>query len=348
MRRFASLILIFLISAGCGIARPKSYILKYEGFGGDAAAEDEWARVKEKFASGQTEASIQSIQLLRAKFPDHIYVHQMYQDAMIAGGKKKEVELEYLQLAEAQPTALHLTLLSRLQESPADGLANAMKAIDRDDQFPWAWYARGFWEAKGSEPKNANVWFRHALDLHPDFFPAMRAYAILLRDSDATEAVDAIKQYVRRYPGRREERLFLASLRQNIEQIEEAEEEFRKLADEKPGDAQAWLGLAKAILTKNVTPQPEDVSAAKQIYQRLLIEHPDDPTPEFNLAVVADKCENDKEAAILHFKRYLSRAEGQPFLYQTRARVRLQELEAVDAETESGSANVVTIRKLII
>lgn len=340
MRLIYIILLVMIACAGCGTARSKSYISKHEEFGGDPDAEAQWAEAKKELAKGpgHADASIALTRSLRARFPNHIYVHQVYQDAMIAGGKKEVVKLEYLQLSEEEPSALHFTLLSRLQESAADGLANAINAIDRDDRFPWAWYARGFWEAKGADAKNANVWFRRALDLHPDFFPAMRAYAILLRDSNTNEAVDAIEQYVHRYPERREERLFLASLRLNIGQIDAAEEEFRKLANEKPGDAQAWHGLAKAILSKDAKPGEENVEAAKQIYKRLLIEHPDDPSSEFNLAIVADECEDDKESAIAHFKNYLSKAGGQPFLYQTKARVRLQELESTENGAESSNA----------
>lgn len=327
MRRGIVYLLIAASATGCGSALPKSYIQQFDGldaFPADAAL---LAQAQGELAAGHAEAAISLASALRERHPNFIYVHQTYQDAMIAGGRKQEVKAEYQSLAETRKTALYYTLLSRLADSVDEGMGCARQARDRDDRFPWAWYALGWWEARGENVKNAEVWFRRALDLYPDFFPAMRAYAIMLRDSDASLAVGAIEAYVHKYPDRRRERVFLASLRLNTGQFEIAEEEFRRLVDENPADAEAWQGLAAAMI-KN-----KKVDDARRIYERLLVEHPEDPSSYFNLAVISEEHKKDRAAAIHNYQKYLEAPGSQPFWYLARARLSLQELEEAQSRS---------------
>lgn len=329
-------IVIFAIAAGgaaCTSGLSRSKILAFEGFGGAREAPRVFLDAEAALAAGRVDEAIALATALRSAWPDNILVHRLYQNALIAAGRRDDARTEYIQIAEKWPSALTLTLLSRLQDDPADGIAKAIHARDYDDQFPWAWYAQGWWHARQpNKSKEAIECFRTAMILNPDFFEAVRAFAILEKERDPAAATEAIARYVKTHPGRREERLLLSALRLYMNDFKNAERDLRELVAEDQNDAGSAIWLAAALV--NLGAHAE----ARSIYERLNARNPGDPLPELNLGILAEVYENDPQRAIEHYKSFLTRSDGQPFLYQTRARLWLQELEQkLAAKAESAS-----------
>lgn len=308
--------------SGCSTALTKEEIGRFEGFGGNAGDERALAEARALVASGQARRALEICTRLRERHPGNVLVHRAYQDCRVALGERADLLAEYEALARSNPSAVHEVLLSRLQTDPEAGAYHARRAFEQDDRQPWAWYAYGWWCGRmGTDRQRAEAALRRALDLYPNFFPALRAYAVMLRSSDPRAAAEAIQSYVQAYPGRRE-RFLLASLRLGLGQDEVvlAEREFRQLLEEEPGDAECAKGLASALLELDRNEE------AKAIYRGLLRSHPEDPSPEFNLAIVAE-AEGRLEEAREHYQRYLDKGAEQPFLLQSRARLFLQDLD---------------------
>ena len=175
----------------------------------------------------------------------------------------------------------------------------------------------------GSDSQQAEAALRRAIDLNPDFLLALRTYAQIRREQELRTAIDGMSRYVERYPQKRSERLLLASLRRGVggSEVEISAEEFRRLLEERPDDSMAALGLAVAFL------ELDKWRDAKAIYEKLLLTNPSDPSPEFNLAIVAWDYEHDLPRAAEHFQRYLDKGTDEPFLLQSRARMFLQEIQ---------------------
>lgn len=331
---FLALSLALLLGA-CSSALSKKEIDAFEGFGEDPRAASELADAERRLQAGDVEGAVRATKALRDRFPSNVLVHRAYQNARLAKGERDELVIEYERLATASPSALHWTLLSRLQTDPEKGIQLARAAYESDDRFPWAWYTLGWWVGKlGSDPQRAEAALRRALDLHPDCFPALRAYAVLQRDRDAASAVEAIERYLERFPRKREDWILLATLRLGLggEEVERAEADFRRLLEDRPDDPDCMKGLAMALLER------ERWREAKEIYLRLRQLYPKDPSSEFNLGVVAELYENDPRSAAAHYQRYLEIGIDEPVLLQSRARLWLVDLEEKLAATAPASA----------
>jgi tetratricopeptide (TPR) repeat protein len=322
----------------CSAALSKEEIDRYEGFAGDGASATQYLQAQKLLAAGEPQQALAIAKPLVERFPRNVFVHRLYQDAKIGVGERALLLAEYEELVKTSPSALSYTLLSRIQTDPEKGAFLVRQAYELDDRFPWAWYGYGWWNGKlGNEPQRAEAALQRALDLNPDFLTALRAYAVVLRDRDRKSAADAIARYVDRYPDRREDRLLLASLRLSLggSEVELAEADYRKLLDEKPDDPVAAKGLAAALLER------DRWRDAKAIYERLLVTHPEDPSSEFNLAIVAEEFEKDLPKAAEHYQRYLDKGIDEPILLQSRARMYAQEilekLEAAAAKTRPAS-----------
>jgi tetratricopeptide (TPR) repeat protein len=322
-RRAAALVAALLLGAiaSCSSALPKEEIDRFEGFAGDTDSALDYQRADKLLAGGEPGNALEIAKRLRDKFPRNIFVHRLYQDSRIAVGEKNQVLAEYEELAKKEPSALTLTLLSRVQPEPEKGALYAQQAYELDDRFPWAWYAFAWWNAKLGNGNKVEAALRRAIDLNPDFLQALRTYAHLKRDETGA-AADAIAKYVARYPQKRNEQFLLAWLRMSLggSEVQEAEKEFRRRLEEKPDDPAAALCLAMALL------ELDRWREAKTIYERLLVTNPKDPSPEYNLAVVAEYYEHDYPKAIDHLERYLDKGVDEPFLLQSRARLYMQEL----------------------
>lgn len=331
MRRNLSYLLI--LACGCGSALPKARILQFEGFGESNDGAARLAEAERELEAGRIDAALARAAALRMEFPNNFFVHCLYQEAMIAAKREEEVFEEYKHLCDSAPSAFYYTMFARLQKTPEAGISQTIRALDLDDKFPWAWYARGWWIARGETGRrNAEQLFRYALELHPNFFLAMRSYAVVLKETDPSAALEMIRKYTKAFPAQRDKRVFLVSLLLDLKMYEEAVLEFRALLQEKPGDAEAERLLPLALLPLN------QVAEAKKILLRLAREHPEDPTYDFNLAVVAEVYENDFETAKEYYKRYLDRDDGKQGFYRARARIYLQELEAKTASAASTPA----------
>jgi tetratricopeptide (TPR) repeat protein len=315
-------VFVALAAASCSSALTKEEIDRFEGFGGRAGDEAEFVHAESFLAAGQARQCLDLCTGLRDRHPDNILIHRLYQDARLALGDAARVKAEYEELAKRSPSAIHEILASRVQTNPEAGALRARNAYEMDDRNPWAWYAYAWWSARlPSEKQRAEAALRRALDLNPSFYPALRAYAVLLRDSDPTSAAEAIESYVRKFPTR-EDRVLLASLRLALggDEVEEAEREFRQLLEERPDDSVCAKGLAAALLELNRTDE------AKALYKSLARSNPNDPSPEFNLAVVAEN-EGKLAEARVHYQKFLDKGGDQPFLLQSRARLSIQEIE---------------------
>ncbi|MBI3818355.1 MAG: tetratricopeptide repeat protein [Planctomycetes bacterium] len=314
---------ILILATGCRGGISKAIIERYEGFGDNPGGRQTLENATRELAAGHVDASLALAASLRERHPDNFFVHRLYQDAMIAANRRGDLLQEYKHLCESRPSAFHYTMNSRIQESPDEGVAQAIRALDLDDQFPWAWYARGWWVAKSKDSKDADQLFRKALELHPHFFLVLRDYAISQRKNrENSSALDALEKYLREFPNRRDERVVLASLLLNAGMDERAETELRSLLEQSPGDVDCEKLLAKALLHR------EKVAEAKAIYERLSVAHPEDPTYDFNIAIVAEVYENNIERAAEYYKKYLDRSEGQPFWTRTQAKFWLGDIEA--------------------
>jgi tetratricopeptide (TPR) repeat protein len=310
--------------AACSAALPKEEIERYEGFAGDTASEAQYQKAEKFLAAGEPGRALEIARPLREKFPKNVFVHRLYQDSRIGVGEKAALLAEYEELVKNEPSSFSLTMLSRIQTEPEKGALLARQAYELDDRFPWAWYAYGWWNAKlGSDSQQAEAALRRAIDLNPDFLLALRTYAQIRREQELRTAIDGMSRYVERYPQKRSERLLLASLRRGVggSEVEISAEEFRRLLEERPDDSMAALGLAVAFL------ELDKWRDAKAIYEKLLLTNPSDPSPEFNLAIVAWDYEHDLPRAAEHFQRYLDKGTDEPFLLQSRARMFLQEIQ---------------------
>lgn len=316
-------ILCILLGASCRATLPDPRIFEFEGFGSSTTASERLERGERDLVMGHVDESVKLAKELRGEYPKNFLVHRFYQDAMIAADRKAEIFEEYRKWCVEKPGPLSFTMFSRVQENPADGVAQAIRALDMDDRFPWAWYARGWWLAQKEETtKDAEQCFRRALELHPDFFLAMRSYAMLFREKDASAALDAIEKYIQRYPDHWDERLTYAwLLLEDLGRAARAEAEFRALLTIRPDDLNSAHGLAMALLDRDA------VDEAKAIYERCAREHPDEPVFEFNLGKVAEFYEKNLVAAAEHYRKFLARADGQPFSWQVQARIALQDIE---------------------
>jgi Flp pilus assembly protein TadD len=319
----AFVLLLFAPLVSCSIALKPEEIARFEGFSGNAQAKASYDAAEKMLAGGRPAEALLDVEILRARFSDNILVHRLYQECKLALGERAQLLKEYTALAESRPSALHFTLLSRLQEDANEGALLARRAYEIDDLYPWAWYTYGFWIAKlGNDNQRAEAALRRALALSPDFFPALRAYAVLMRDTDARAAVDAIERYIESYSPGGNERILLASMRLGLgrDESEAAEREFRKLLQERPGDPECNKGLAAALL------ELDRVAEAKAIYETLQKQRPDDWSLEFNLGVVAE-LEGKPATAREHYQRYIDKGVDEPILLLSRARLWIQEID---------------------
>ncbi len=312
-----------LLAGGCSSRLRREEIEVYEGFGATGDAAVRFVRAETAASSSRHDEALELATALREEFPRNILVHRLYQDARIALGQSAECVREYERLQQSRPSALHDTLLARLQTDPQRGAALAQAAVEKDDRFAWGWYARGWWESKRERPQEAQAALQRALELQPDLVPALRSYAVLLRQTDTQAAIDAIQQALDEHPERVDHRVFLASLRlsQGGSAVAEAEAGFRAILAERPEHVEAAKGLAAALLERGAWRQ------AKEIYERLAVQAPSDASVEFNLGVVAEEFEKDLPAAIAHYERFLERATDASVLVRTRARLWIQELQ---------------------
>ncbi|MFO7157185.1 MAG: tetratricopeptide repeat protein, partial [Pseudomonadota bacterium] len=94
----------------------------------------------------------------------------------------------------------------------------------------------------------------------------------------------------------------LGRLSLELRDYETAVQSFERLVQLDPESFESWLNLGMALLGKSQIPE------AREALDRAQAIRPEDARPSYPLAVILHRYENDPEAALQHYRRYVANA----------------------------------------
>jgi tetratricopeptide (TPR) repeat protein len=237
---------------------------------------------------------------------------------MLASGAERldDVQIHLARLLATSPERLaeNLMGLNRALARVGDKQAVA-QLVDRLTepylQHPEAHYARAQAAAVAQDPMDGLAAIEGALDLHPDWEPAVLLKTQLLQMANANrDAEKLVADYLSRHPDSRNARLTHARVLVSLQEFEGARNAFRILLERAPGDRD--LIYAVALLSA----QLEDLDQAERLFnQALQADHPEADTIRLNLAQIAER-RKDVDAALAHYRAI----ETGPHMLQARIR----------------------------
>lgn len=214
-----------------------------------------------------------------------------------SGERLNEVQIQLARILALSPDQLEQNLL---------GLNRALarvpdKQIVRSIVFrltePYldqsaAHFARAQAEAGAEDGFGALAAIERALELRPDWEPAMQFKTQLLVQLDAMDqALDFLEDHLQRHPEAHQIRLAYARTLVTAKQYEAARTEFRRLLDTEPADRDLMYAVAL------VSSQLDDYEMAEELFERALeAGHPEADNIRMNLGNIAERRDRPEQA----------------------------------------------------
>lgn len=180
------------------IAQYKPPTSKYDVLSPEARAQA--VRARAKLDAGDREGARAEIAELARANPDHVALAIWLQEldfSAAAPDAKAGIDAAARELAEREPTVVHLLLAARLDPNPGEARATLEKAQQLDRDCAWTHYALAHLEAKLSHWPQAQREVARAVAIDPGHVPARRLEAqILARNGQRGEAIRALHAWL--------------------------------------------------------------------------------------------------------------------------------------------------------
>lgn len=152
---------------------------------------------RERMEAGDARGASDRYSSLASTHPDDPWLASLHQEARYAMLGVENVDLEanlrrsYREVAEADPTPIHLLLASRAEPDAYAALNLADRSLDLDPDFAWGHYARGHALAQLGETDAAREAVERAVVLDSSHLPAWRLLAWLRSQAGERDAAIA-------------------------------------------------------------------------------------------------------------------------------------------------------------
>ena len=234
--------------------------------------------------------------------PSSSRAQQMLTGALVVGNKLDELAPHLRRMLEAEKDKIGVNLLglNRLLSRNPDHKA-VFQLIDKVCTpffgIPEAHYAVAVAASSAGEAPRALAEARRARELRPDWELAALLEAQLIARSSTADAVTLLQRFVERNPGARDAELHLARALVGEKRYAEAKQHFDRLLREYPNNPEIVYPVAILALQQNDT-----VLAEAQLKHLLTLDFPDKSVAHYYLGQIADDSKRGAEA-IDHYSR---------------------------------------------
>lgn len=284
------------------------------------------------FNAKQYDLSLQALRLWQELEPDSPQARQMLVSLLLSSGRLEEARPHVMELLAADPEQigngflkLH-SLLMRVPDKMAvlDWLSGVVAPYPQVAEAHWALAQAA---AAAGKPEQALAEARQAYALRPEWDLAVMLQAQLMQSSQPQQATALLAQHLRAHPDQQSVRLFYARLLLEQKQYRLAREEFTRLLQQRPGNADIAFAIAMASV------QLGEMERAEQALRAALAANgkKDENALSFYLGQLSEA--KPDEAAALKYYRQVKDGE-----YHFEAQLRIANLLHKQGQTEQARA----------
>lgn len=197
----------------------------------------------------------------------------------------------------------HLLYLNRLLARQPDRAA-VSRLVQRVAApyagVPEAHYAVAVAALAAGETERATTEAAKALELRPDWELAALVYARARLKEGNAEVVRFLKEFLDKYPKAADARLMLARLLLAGKEYAGARQQFERILEDHPNNPEVLYPAAVLAM------QQEDKTAARPLLERLLVSQFSDKSAIHYFLAVMDEEEQKLEAALAHFEQVIA------------------------------------------
>jgi tetratricopeptide (TPR) repeat protein len=266
--------------------------------------------------SGQMDAAIAAIKVWQELEPNSTLAMRMSASVLLRGGKLDEARQEIIKVLKAEDAHVGLVFMQiyKMLASYPDGAA-ALKLM-RELAQPYPKVAEAHWAVAqlaqaSGDDKLALDEIRLARSLRPEWDMAVFLEAQLLQRTAPQQGLEVLQRYLSTYPNAVEIRLQYARALLEQKQYSQARDEFQRLAKEDPDNPELAFAVALISLQLN-----DLQSAEAQFKQALSKGKKDQDAVQFYLGQLSEAKNNEEEAAA-----YYRKVKGGEYLFSAQVRI---------------------------
>lgn len=199
--------------------------------------------------------------------------------------------------------AAHLLYLNRLlaRQSNRAAVSRLVEKVAAPYAgVPEAHYAVAVAALAAGEMERATTEAAKALELRPDWELAALVYARARLKEGNAEAIGFLKEFLDRYPKAADARLMLARLMLAGKEYTQARQQFQRILEDHPDNPEVLYPAAVLAM------QQEDKAAARLLLERLLVSQFSDKSAIHYFLAVMDEEEQKLENALSHFEQVIA------------------------------------------
>ncbi|HTN94809.1 MAG TPA: tetratricopeptide repeat protein [Gallionella sp.] len=245
---------------------------------------------------GQIDGAIEALRVWRETDPASLMARRMLASVLLRSGKLDEASVEFTGLLKADDSHSAQTFVQIYQMlAPYPDRVAALKMM-RELAQPYPRVAEAHWGIAQLAKASGNTELaldeaKQARNLRPDWDMAVSLEAALLQKSAPQQGLDVLRDYLSEHPEAHEIRLQYARALVDQKQYKLARDEFQRMADENPDNADFAYAVALISLQMN------DLKSAEIQLKQLLDKGKKDPdTVQFYLGQLSEAKKNEDEA----------------------------------------------------
>jgi tetratricopeptide (TPR) repeat protein len=268
------------------------------------------------FESGNMGKTVEALRQWREVEPDSPVAARMLASVLLRGGKLDEAKQELAAILRADKSLVGQNFMQLFQLVASYPDKAAVLKLVRELAQPYAQVAEAHWSvAQLAQFAGDNVLalgeIREARKLRPEWDMAVLLESQLLMKDMPQQGLETLRRYLSSYPQAREVRLQYARALLEQKQYRQSRDEFRRLAQDSPDNAELAFAIALVSLQMN-----DLKGAEEQLRQALEKGKKEQDAVQYYLGQLGEVKENEDEA-LAHYRE----VKGGEHLFAAQMRV---------------------------